>query len=79
VCDGGHSPSDVAAVPAEISAFRGERLQLRPVRRVHVTTLVDNALDAFAADAGPAKRHPLAGWPRLPAAAHQDDRCSTGR
>jgi 7,8-dihydropterin-6-yl-methyl-4-(beta-D-ribofuranosyl)aminobenzene 5'-phosphate synthase len=73
MCDGGHSPSDATAVPAEISAFRGERVPLRPVRRVHVTTLVDNTLDILAADAGPAKRYPLARWPRLPAAAHQTD------
>ncbi len=43
------------------------------MRRVHVTTLVDNALDVFATDAGPAKRLPLASWPRLPKAPHQDD------
>lgn len=73
VCDGGHSPSDVAAVPSEIGAFRGERVPLRPVRRVHVTTLVDNSLDVLAADAGQARRHPLSEWPRLPAAAHQVD------
>jgi 7,8-dihydropterin-6-yl-methyl-4-(beta-D-ribofuranosyl)aminobenzene 5'-phosphate synthase len=73
VCDGGHSPSGIAAVPAEIGAFLGERVPLRPVRRVHVTTLVDNVLDVLAADTGPAKRYPLADWPRLPAAAHQDD------
>ena len=46
---------------------------MRPVRGVHVTTLVNNVLDVLAADAGPARRHPLACWPRLPAAAHQDD------
>jgi 7,8-dihydropterin-6-yl-methyl-4-(beta-D-ribofuranosyl)aminobenzene 5'-phosphate synthase len=73
VCEGGSGPSDVAAVPAEIGAFTGEPVPLRPVRRVHVTTLVDNMLDVFAADAGPAKRFPLTGWPRRPAAAHQDD------
>jgi 7,8-dihydropterin-6-yl-methyl-4-(beta-D-ribofuranosyl)aminobenzene 5'-phosphate synthase len=73
VCDGGHSGADVAVVPFELDAFQGERIPLRPVRRVEITTLVDNALDVFAADAGPAKRYPLTSWPRLPAAAHQND------
>jgi len=73
MCDDDHSPPEVTAVPSEIGAFQGERVALRPVRRVHVTTLVDNSLDVFAADAGPAERHPLNNWPRLPAAAHQDD------
>ncbi len=61
-----------------MGAFRGERVPLRPVHRVHVTTLVDNMLDTFAADAGPARRHPLSDWPRLPPAAHQDDRVLDG-
>jgi hypothetical protein len=56
VCDGGHSRADVAIVPSELDAFQGERIPLRPVRRVEITTLVDNALDVFAADSGPAKR-----------------------
>jgi 7,8-dihydropterin-6-yl-methyl-4-(beta-D-ribofuranosyl)aminobenzene 5'-phosphate synthase len=68
-----HNPPRVAAVPAEIDAFRGERVPLRPVRRVHVTTLVDNALDVFAADTGPVRRRPAPDWPRRPAAAHQAD------
>lgn len=73
MCDGGHVPAPVAAVPAQVGAFTGERIPLRPVRRVHITTLVDNAVDLLAADVGPAKRHPLGAWPRLPAAAHQLD------
>lgn len=73
VCEGGDGPSDVTAVPSELDAFRGERVPLRPVRRVHITTLVDNAIDVFAADVGPAKRHPVDRWPRLPGSAHQDD------
>ena len=64
---------DVAAVPSDVGAFRGERVPLQPVRRVQVTTLVDNTMDVLAADTGPARRHPLAAWPRRPAAAHQDD------
>jgi len=78
MCDGGHSPGIVGAVPGEIDAFRGERIALEPVRRVHVTTLVDNSLDVLAGDAGPAHRHPLAAWPRLPAAAHQRDEVFDG-
>ncbi len=58
-------------MPAEIGAFTGERIPLQPVERVHVTTLVDNVLDVFAADVGPAKRHPLGAWPRLPVAGDQ--------
>lgn len=73
MCDGGVGPSGVAVVPPEVDAFRSERVSLRSVRRVHVTTLVDNAVDVLAADAGPAKRRPLADWPRRSAAAHQDD------
>ena len=72
MCDGGHSPASVAAVPAALGAFTGETIPLTPVRRVHVTTLVDNSMDLLAADAGPARRHPLGAWPRLPAATHQD-------
>lgn len=45
---------------------------------MHVTTLVDNSLDVLAGDAGPARRHPLAAWPRLPAAAHQRDEVFDG-
>jgi 7,8-dihydropterin-6-yl-methyl-4-(beta-D-ribofuranosyl)aminobenzene 5'-phosphate synthase len=45
---------------------------------MHVTTLVDNMIDVLAVDAGPARRHPLAAWPRLPAAAHQQDRVFDG-
>lgn len=71
MCDGGHGPGRVAAVPAEVGAFRGERIPLEPVRRVHLTTLVDNTLDVLAGDDGPARRHPLVAWPRLPPAAHQ--------
>lgn len=78
MCTGSDSSLGVAAVPAEIDAFRGERVPLHPVRRVHVTTLVDNTLDVLAADSGPAKRHPLPGWPRRPAAVHQDGRVVDG-
>ena len=78
MCDDGEGPSEVAAVPSELGAFLGERVPLRPVRRVHITTLVDNALDVFAADAGSARRSPVDAWPRLPAAAHQDDRVFDG-
>ncbi|GAA3623154.1 MBL fold metallo-hydrolase [Microlunatus ginsengisoli] len=73
MCDDGHIPSAVAVVPVDPEAFLGEQVPLRPVRRVQITTLVDNSLDVFAADAGPAGRHPVDRWPRLPAAAHQDD------
>ena len=72
MCDGGHIPASRTAVPAAVGAFVGERIPLRPARRVHITTLVDNALDVLAADAGPARRHPLPAWPRLPAAVHQE-------
>ena len=64
---------DPTIVPAETEAFVGERIPLRPVRRLHITTLVDNMVDVFAADAGPARRRPLPVWPRLPAPVHQDD------
>lgn len=73
MCDGGHVPSQVGAVPAEVGAFTGEPIPLKPVRRVNVTTLVDNALDLLAADKGPARRHPINAWPKLAAAAHQLD------
>jgi len=63
VCDGGHSSGAIDAVPEEIGAFRAERIALEPVRRVHVTTLVDNSLDVFAADVGPAHRRPVDAWP----------------
>ncbi len=68
----------VAAVPAQVGAFTGERVPLRQVRRLHVTTLVDNTIDVLAGDMGPARRHPLAAWPRLPAASHQRDRAVDG-
>lgn len=73
MCDGGHVAAPVTTVPARIDAFTGEPIPLRPVRRVHITTLVDNAIDLLAADVGPVKRHPLGAWPRLPAATHQLD------
>jgi hypothetical protein len=63
MCDGGLSPSGVAAVPSEIGAFQGERVPLRPVRRVHITTLVDNALDVLAATPG---RPNVVRWPAGP-------------
>ncbi len=63
----------VAAVPAAVGAFTGEQIPLRPVRRLHLTTLVDNTLDLLTGDAGPARRHPLGAWPRLPPATHQLD------
>jgi 7,8-dihydropterin-6-yl-methyl-4-(beta-D-ribofuranosyl)aminobenzene 5'-phosphate synthase len=71
MCDGGHAAAPVAAVPTEVGAFTGERIPLQPVERVHITTLVDNALDVLAADVGPAKRQPMGAWPRRPAARHQ--------
>jgi 7,8-dihydropterin-6-yl-methyl-4-(beta-D-ribofuranosyl)aminobenzene 5'-phosphate synthase len=71
MCDGDHIAAPVTAVPAEIGAFTGECIPLQPVERVHITTLVDNMLDVLAADVGPAKRHPLGAWPRLPAAGYQ--------
>jgi 7,8-dihydropterin-6-yl-methyl-4-(beta-D-ribofuranosyl)aminobenzene 5'-phosphate synthase len=73
MCDGGHVPVQVGAVPAEVGAFTGEPIPLQPVRRVHVTTLVDNVLDVLAADVGPARRPAVDAWPRLPVAVHQDD------
>ncbi len=73
MCDPGHILLDPAIVPAEAEAFAGERITLRPVRRVHVTTLIDNTVDVFAADAGPARRRVLPDWPRLAAPVHQDD------
>jgi len=54
-------------VPSQVDAFTGERIPLQPVRRVHVTTLVDNMLDVLAA------------WPQLPVAVHQDKEGSTLR
>jgi len=73
MCDPGHILLDPTIVPAEAEAFAGERITLRPVRRVHVTTLIDNTVDVFAADAGPARRRVLPDWPRLAAPVHQDD------
>ena len=78
MCEGGHRPGIVAAIPAEVGAFRSERIALEPVRRVQVTTLVDNSLDVLAADAGPAKRYPLTVWPRLARAVHQLDEVFDG-
>ena len=73
MCDPGHILLDPAIVPAEAEAFAGERITLRPVRRVHVTTLIDNTVDVLAADIGPARRRVLPDWPRLAAPVHQDD------
>jgi 7,8-dihydropterin-6-yl-methyl-4-(beta-D-ribofuranosyl)aminobenzene 5'-phosphate synthase len=73
MCDAGHILLDPAIVPAEAEAFAGERITLRPVRRVHITTLIDNTVDVLAADAGPARRRVLPDWPRLAAPVHQDD------
>lgn len=78
MCDGGHAVTPVAAVPTEIGAFTGERIPLQPVERVHITTLVDNTLDALAADVGPAKRQPMGAWPRRPPARHQLDEVVDG-
>src|SRR5947208_1991288 len=36
---------------------------LVPVERLSITTIVDNVCDILAADAGPARRRPLARWP----------------
>jgi len=73
MCEAGHILLDPTIVPAEAEAFVGERIPLRPVRRLHITTLVDNTVDVLAADAGPARRRLLPAWPRLPAPVHQDD------
>lgn len=78
MCDGGDIAVQVGAVPAEVGAFTGERIPLKPVRRLHLTTLVDNMIDVLAGDVGPARRHPLVAWPRLPAATHQRDRVVDG-
>jgi 7,8-dihydropterin-6-yl-methyl-4-(beta-D-ribofuranosyl)aminobenzene 5'-phosphate synthase len=78
VCGGDDRVSNVTAVPAEVGAYRGERVPLQPVRRVHLTTLVDNTLDVLAADAGPAKRPPIPSWPRRPNAVHQDGQVFDG-
>ena len=42
MCEAGHILLDPTIVPAEAEAFVGERIPLRPVRRLHITTLVDN-------------------------------------
>jgi hypothetical protein len=60
-------------VPADVDAFTGERIPLEPVRRVHLTTLVDNAVDVLAPDVGPARRRGLQAWPRGQQALHQLD------
>jgi len=73
MCEAGRILLDPTIVPAEAEAFAGERIPLRPVRRVHVTTLIDNTVDVLAADAGPARRRALTDWPRLAAPVHQDD------
>ncbi len=79
VCEGDPAGTPpVVAVPEQVAAFTGEPVPLQPVRGVHVTTLVDNALDMFAADVGPAKRFPPEGWPRLAAASHQLDEVVDG-
>ena len=74
MCEAGHLVLEPTIVPAEAEAFAGERIPLRPVRRVHITTLIDNVVDVLAADVGPARRRPLPVWPMLPGAAHQDGR-----
>ena len=73
MCEAGHVLLDPTIVPAAAEAFAGERIPLRPVRRVHITTLVDNSVDVLAADVGPARRRLLPVWPRLAAPVHQDD------
>ena len=40
MCEAGHILLDPTIVPAEAAAFAGERIPLRPVRRVTITTLV---------------------------------------
>jgi 7,8-dihydropterin-6-yl-methyl-4-(beta-D-ribofuranosyl)aminobenzene 5'-phosphate synthase len=73
MCGGGAASGSPTAVPAEVGAFRGESVPLRPVLGLRLITLVDNMLDLLAADVGPARRHPLGAWPRSPAARHQLD------
>lgn len=73
MCEGGAATSPVGAVPTDVEAFDGERIPLAPVRRVVVTTLVDNVVDVLAPNVGPARRRPLPAWPRSGTAAHQPD------
>ena len=70
MCEG-DSTTPVTAVPAEVEAFRGQRIELAPVERVSITTLVDNSCDVLAADAGPAHRHPLGSWPAVANRVHE--------
>ena len=62
MCDGGGSPTEVAATlprPAEGTAV--DPIALEPVDEVVITTLVDNSYDALMGDTGPAHRAPLPG------------------
>lgn len=54
-------------VPADPQAFTGEPIPLQPVRRISITTLVDNVVDVLAADVGPAHRPAPAALPYQPA------------
>jgi 7,8-dihydropterin-6-yl-methyl-4-(beta-D-ribofuranosyl)aminobenzene 5'-phosphate synthase len=72
VCDPGRNGAPIV-VPAEVGAFTGEPIPLHPVRRVNLTTLVDNAVDLLATDLGPAHRRGLGTWPRGQRPGHQLD------
>ena len=47
-------------------------IALEPIDALTVTSLVDNVTDSLLADAGPAKRHPMAAAPRIPAQLTRD-------
>jgi 7,8-dihydropterin-6-yl-methyl-4-(beta-D-ribofuranosyl)aminobenzene 5'-phosphate synthase len=77
MCEGG-APGPVTAVPAEVEAFRGQRIPLAQVERVSMTTLVDNSCDWLAADDGPAHRHPPEAWPRVANRVHEQGEALDG-
>src|SRR5262245_14826957 len=71
MCDSSHDPwaahASPAFVPADLGAFTGQRIPLKTVERVTITSLVDNAIDGLAEDKGPAHRPSAGHMPRFAA------------
>jgi len=62
MCDGGGSPTAVAAtLPRPAAGTAVDPIALEPVDEVVITTLVDNSYDTLMGDTGPARRAPLPG------------------
>ena len=79
MCDGGRSPTEVAATlprPAEGTAV--DPIALEPVDEVVITTLVDNSYDALMGDTGPARRAPFPGVASVPAPQFEEGRTFSG-